>query len=103
MTQSGFEQLDPLFEHRVRMAVCALLARNDEINFSRFKALLQQTDGALGAQLRKLEDVGYISLRRSFENRRPVTWYRLDPRGRQALHTHLNALGTLVNGSEYNP
>jgi DNA-binding PadR family transcriptional regulator len=87
---------DPVLEHRVRLAVCVLLSSADEISFSRFKELLQQTDGNLGAQLRKLEDEGYVSLRKVFQARKPVTWYRLADPGRQALGRHLQYLQRLV-------
>ena len=91
------ESLDSVLENRVRLAVCVLLSRADEINFSRFKTLLQQTDGNLGAQLRKLEDSSYIALRREFDDRKPVTWYRLTAAGRKALHKHLHNLHQLVD------
>jgi DNA-binding MarR family transcriptional regulator len=87
---------DPVLEHRVRLAVCVLLSGADEISFSRFKEQLGQTDGNLGAQLRKLEDEGYVSLRKVFEARRPVTWYRLTEAGRKALGGHLGHLRRLV-------
>lgn len=89
--------LDSIFENRVRLAVCVLLSKADEINFSRFKAVLQQTDGNLGAQLRKLEEEGYVALRREFAARKPVTWYRLAPAGRKALAKHLRHLQHLVD------
>lgn len=92
--------LDPVLEHRVRLAACVLLSRTEEISFSRFKELLQQTDGNLGAQLRKLEDENYIALRREFAGRRPVTWYRLSPPGRQALKRHLTSLETIIGAAE---
>ena len=63
----------------------------------RFKELLQQTDGNLGAQLRTLEEAGYISLRREFAERKPVTWYRLSVIGRRALQRHLAGLKQLLN------
>ncbi len=91
-----FEAADPLLEHRVRLAACVLLSRGEEISFSRFKELLQQTDGNLGAQLRKLEDAGYVGLRKVFEARRPVTWYHLTAQGREALGLHLRQLQQLV-------
>jgi len=87
---------DPVLEHRVRLAVCVLLSGADEISFSRFKELLQQTDGNLGAQLRKLEDEGYITPRKVFQERKPVTWYRLADPGRRALGRHLQYLQRLV-------
>jgi DNA-binding PadR family transcriptional regulator len=94
------EELDPVLEHRVRLAVCVLLSRTEEINFSRFKELLKQTDGNLGAQLRKLEDEAYIELRRKFSGRRPVTWYRLTPAGRQALKRHVAGLEAIIGAAE---
>lgn len=93
MSDTGaLDRLDPLLEHRIRLAVCVLLARTEEIRFTRFKQALQATDGNLGAQLRKLEDAGYVQPRKVFEQRRPVTWYRLTDTGRKALQRHVRAL-----------
>ena len=60
---------------------------------------LALTDGNLGAQLRRLEDAGYLALRRDFVERKPVTWYALSKPGRKALGTHLSALRAVI-GSE---
>lgn len=89
--------LDSVLEHRARLAVCVLLSRSGEISFSRFKELLDQTDGNLGAQLRKLEDEGYVALRKAFESRKPITWYRLTAKGRRALTDHVSALTGLFS------
>jgi DNA-binding PadR family transcriptional regulator len=91
-----YEAADPVLEHRVRLAACVLLSRADEISFSRFKEVLQQTDGNLGAQLRKLEDAGYVGMRKAFLERKPVTWYQLTTQGRAALGRHLEQLRKLV-------
>ena len=93
------DQLDKLLEHRVRLAICALLARSDKISFSRFKHVLEQTDGNLGAQLRKLEDADYIQVDKRFEGRKPVSWYALTASGRQALEAHLAAIHMLTQGA----
>src|SRR3546814_15181669 len=74
---------DPVLEHRVRLAVGVLLAGHGEISFARLKQQLSLTDGNLGAQLRRLEDDGYIALRRAFVERKPVTRYRLQANGRR--------------------
>lgn len=88
--------LDPALEHRVRLVVSVLLARHGEISFSRFKHELELTDGNLGAQLRRLEDDGYVALRRAFVDRKPVTWYRLTSIGRKALDRHLQSLRDVI-------
>lgn len=88
--------LDPLFEHRARLAACVLLAEHGEVSFARFKQWLDMTDGNLGAQLRKLEDANYLQLRRDFIERKPVTWYSLTEAGRTALENHLRHLRELI-------
>lgn len=88
--------LDTAFEHRARLAIAVLLARHGEMSFAAFKQQLQLTDGNLGAQLRRLEDDGYVALRRDFVDRRPVTWYALTRAGRKALDTHVKALQALI-------
>ena len=94
------EDLDAAFEHRARLAIAVLLARHGEISFARFKQELALTDGNLGAQLRRLEDDGYLALRRDFVARRPVTWYTLSAAGRKALDRHLAALRAVIASSE---
>lgn len=93
----ALDGLDPVLEHRSRLAIGVLLARNGEISFSRFKQQLDLTDGNLGAQLRKLEDAGYLALRRDFVERKPVTWYSLTTEGRKALKRHLRALQDVID------
>ena len=92
----ALDGLDPVLEHRSRLAIGVLLARHGEITFSRFKEQLELTDGNLGAQLRKLEDAEYLKLRRDFVERRPVTWYSLTPAGRKALDRHMRALQAVI-------
>lgn len=92
----ALDGLDPVLEHRARLAIGVLLARHGEITFSRFKEQLELTDGNLGAQLRKLEDAAYLALRRDFVDRRPVTWYSLTPAGRKALDRHMRALQAVI-------
>lgn len=92
----ALDGLDPALEHRARLAISVLLARHGEISFTAFKQQLELTDGNLGAQLRRLEDDGYIALRRNFVERKPVTWYRLTAAGRKALQRHLQALRDMI-------
>jgi len=91
--------MDKTLEHRARLTICVLLSTHDEMNFSRFKELLQETDGNLGAQLRRLEDAGYVTAKKMFHERKPVTWYRLSVAGRKALKKHIGALSSLLESA----
>ena len=93
---AGLDQLDDVLGHRSRLAACVLLSRADQLSFSRLKELLSETDGNLGAQLRKLEEAGYVIVDKQFRDRRPVTWYRLTPAGRRALVSHLRGLNRII-------
>ena len=93
---AGFEGLDRLLEHRLRLGLCVLLARYEELSFARLKELTGETDGNLGANLRKLEDEGYVAARKEFVERKPVTWYGLTEQGAASLKRHVDALAQVV-------
>jgi len=97
---AGLEQLDPLLQHRSRLGSLVLLSDVDALNFSRLKVLLDETDGNLGAQLRKLEDAGYVTVDKAFHERKPVSWYALTAKGRQSLKGHLLAIESLLKSAK---
>jgi len=98
--RDGLEGLDRLLEHRVRLVVCVLLVRHDELPFTRLLELTGETNGNLGANLRRLEEEGYLTVRKEFVRRRPVSWYRLTRKGRAALRSHVTALDRLLHRPE---
>jgi DNA-binding PadR family transcriptional regulator len=90
------DALDRVLEHRVRLAVCVLLTRYERLSFSRLKSLTDESDGNLGANLRKLEDEGLIAVTKEFVERKPVSWYGITPKGRKTLKAHLDVLGRII-------
>ena len=96
----ALSSLKRLLEHRVRLAICVLLAEHDAMSFSRLKQVLDETDGSLGTHLRKLEDNGYLTIEKTFRDRRPVTWYRLTDSGRTHLKQHVATLARLIDRVE---
>jgi DNA-binding transcriptional ArsR family regulator len=80
----------------VRLAIAVLLSRWDRLSFSRLRELTGETDGSLGAHMRRMEEAGYVSVDKEFRDRKPVTWYALAPAGRLALEAHLRALEDLI-------
>ena len=100
LSSNGLDRLDPLLQHRARLGALVLLSATDELSFSRLRELLDETDGNLGAQLRKLEEEGYLAVKKEFVERKPVTWYSLAPKGQTALKGHLRALEYLIKAAE---
>lgn len=89
---NGLARMDPLLLHRGRLGALVLLSTTDAMNFTRLRELLGETDGNLGAQLRKLEEAAYVEVTKEFVDRRPVSWYTLTTTGRNALKAHLDAM-----------
>lgn len=87
-----FSGYDRLLEHRSRLIICILLGSEQQLCFSDFKQTLQESDGNLGAQLRKLEEAGYLKVNKQFVARKPVSRYTLTARGNRALGQHLQTI-----------
>lgn len=90
------QKVDRLIYERVRLGILSALAVNDELSFNALKELFDTSDGNLSAHARKLEDAGYISCHKSFEQRRPKTVYRLTAAGRKALNRYLDHMEAVI-------
>jgi DNA-binding MarR family transcriptional regulator len=78
------------------MAALVTLESTDEVDFTYLRDLLEVTDGNLGAHLRKLEDVGYISVNKVFVERKPHTYVSATPEGRRGFQEHVKALESIL-------
>jgi DNA-binding transcriptional ArsR family regulator len=88
--------LDDRIHARLRLAAMALLAGVDEAEFTYLRDQLGATDGNLGTHLRKLEEAGYVSVKKEFRERMPVTRYRLTGQGRKAFQAYLDDLARVL-------
>ncbi len=94
--KNPFENLDRTLEHRLRLQIVSVLVANDSYDFSALKELLEATDGNLATHLKALEREKYISVTKSFVDRKPNTRYKITERGRSAFKKHLDALEELI-------
>jgi len=91
-------EIDEILSSRIRLAAVSLLARCEEAEFTWIRDQTGTTDGNLATHCRKLEDAGYIAVRKAFAGRKPVTWYSLTELGREALVRHAHKLAALLSG-----
>jgi DNA-binding MarR family transcriptional regulator len=94
--KNPFENLDKVMEHRVRLQIVSVLVANESYDFNALKELLDVTDGNLATHLKALEREKYISINKSFVDRKPNTRYKITERGRSAFRKHLDALEELI-------
>lgn len=89
-------ELDRLIHEPVRLRIVSALVVNDALSFNDLKKLLETTDGNLSVHARKLEEAGYVTCNKFFDQRVPKTEYRLTPSGRKALERYINHLEALI-------
>jgi DNA-binding HxlR family transcriptional regulator len=94
--KNPFENLDKVLEHRVRLQIMSVLIANDAYDFNSLKEVLAITDGNLASHMKALEKEKYISVNKSFVDRKPSTKYKATERGRNAFKKHLDALEQVV-------
>ncbi len=88
--------LDPIIHVRVRLGIVSALAVEESLTFNELKQRLDTSDGNLSVHARRLEEAGYIEIRKSFQGRIPRTDYRLTETGRQALQGYLDHMEALI-------
>jgi DNA-binding PadR family transcriptional regulator len=88
--------LNPIVHGRLRLALLSLLSGVEQAEFTWLRAKTEATDGNLGAQLLKLEEAGYVTVKKKFVLRKPQTLYRITESGRQALAEYVQALKQLL-------
>ena len=94
--KNPFEQLDKVLEHRVRLQIMSVLVANDSYEFSALKDVLGVTDGSLASHIKALEKEKYVSVTKSFIDRKPNTKYKVTERGRTAFRKHVDALEAVI-------
>lgn len=87
-----FQPLDPLLHAELRLAVMSLLISADEAEFPYIKEQTGATAGNLSVQIDKLSTAGYIEIEKTFKGKRPCTFCRITPKGRQAFEKYVEAL-----------
>lgn len=96
MASFDIGKLDDVIHGRVRLGIMAYLSDANVADFTELKTLLDVTQGNLSVHLRKLEEAGYVSIDKSFIDRKPLTRVRMTDAGRAAFAAYLEAIAKLV-------
>lgn len=88
--------LDRIIHERMRLGIISALAANDKLSFGDLKSLLDTSDGNLSVHARKLEEAGYLTVKKSFADRMPLTEYKITADGRKALLRYLDHMEALI-------
>jgi len=91
-----FQQLDRLIHEKGRLAIMSMLAASPELSFTDMRNTLGMTDGNLTTHIRALQQEGYVSVAKSYQNNRPLTTCSLTAAGRKAFTEYIGLLEQIV-------
>ena len=96
MNPEPFLQLDRVIHEKGRLAIMSALAASPELSFTELRDTLDMTDGNLTTHIRTLQEEGFVSVAKSFQNNRPLTSCSLTAAGRKAFAEYIDLLEKIV-------
>jgi DNA-binding MarR family transcriptional regulator len=95
------EQPDAVIHQPVRLKIVAalkVLPPGERLEFVRLKAIVQATEGNLGAHIGTLENAGYLKIEKDFNGKKPRTRVSLTDAGRRAFGHYVAYLRAILDG-----
>lgn len=92
--------LDEVIHQSTRLRIMTglhALKKDEWIEFVRLKALINASDGNLGAHLETLSRAGYVEIDKQIVGKKPLTRIRSTAAGRTAYRNHVAQLRSLLD------
>ncbi len=97
MSSKPFLQLDRVIHEKGRLAIMSMLAASAELSFTELRDALEMTDGNLTTHVRTLQESGYVSVAKSYQQGRRLTTVSLTAGGRRAFADYISLLERIVH------
>lgn len=94
--KNPIENLNKVFDSRIRLGIMSALMVNDAVSFNELKELLSITDGNLASHLKTLEETGFVKFQKGFIGRKTNTTYSISKTGEREFKLHLDALAKMI-------
>ncbi len=94
------DQPDEIIHQPLRLKIMAALRalpEADRIEFVRLRAIVNATEGNLGAHITTLEKAGYVKVEKDFHNNRPRTRVSMTKQGRRSFQAYVDYLKDILN------
>ena len=96
MNPEPFLQIDRVIHEKGRLAIMSMLAASPALSFTELRDTLGMTDGNITTHIRTLQEAGYLSVTKSFQNNRPLTTCSLTPSGKKAFTHYIDLLERII-------
>lgn len=90
--------LDKIIHERARLLILTHLASHEKtaVSFNALQDHLGLTSGNLSVQLKKLSQVGFVDIQKTFKDNKPYTTVSITSKGTVALHRYLDEMEGLI-------
>ena len=99
MNHYDYQQIDDVIHSRIRTSVMAVLVSVEEAEFNYLKEKVNATDGNLSVHIKKLEEAGYVSVKKIFVERKPLSKYKITNKGYKAFENYIKKLEDIVKNN----
>jgi DNA-binding HxlR family transcriptional regulator len=92
-----FKDLDPILHSQLRLSIVSLLVGLEDAEFVYLKEKTNTSAGNLSLQLDKLQKAGYVSIKKGFKGKYPVTTCKLTTKGIKAFERYVTTIKQYIH------
>jgi DNA-binding MarR family transcriptional regulator len=92
-----FKDLDPILHSQLRLSIVSILMTVEEANFTFIQETTKAAAGNISIQIKKLQDAGYIQVKKTFKNNYPNTTVSITKKGIEAFENYVTDLKKYIN------
>ncbi len=92
-----FKDLNPILHSQLRLAIISFLVSSGKSDFGELKKLTSATSGNISVQLKKLEEAGYIVLKKGFLNNYQHTSVEITKAGINAFEKYVEVIKQYIH------
>jgi DNA-binding MarR family transcriptional regulator len=92
-----FNELDPVLNTPVRLAVVSILIKMKQADFNYLLEGTKTTQGNLSHQLKKLSEAEYVQIEKTFKGNYPQTICKLTTKGKKAFENYVEAIKSYLH------
>ena len=90
-------KLNPILHQELRLSIISFLINAEWVDFMKLIEVTQASKGNLSVQISKLQEAGYIEVKKSFKGNYPHTECRATDAGKNEFENYLIQLKQLLN------
>jgi DNA-binding MarR family transcriptional regulator len=96
----SLSDVDRLIHEPSRSVILAILAAVESVDFLYLQRETGLTKGNLSVHLSKLEEAGYVNIKKTYRGKIPLTLCRMTEKGRKAFDTYRKQLKQFVENTK---